>query len=65
MTDTISAHLQKILEMPASNSNEPGLPSAEVSSAVDHLLESMKYISDSIVCGRCGNRSVGAEVDSI
>jgi len=51
MTETISAHLQKILDLPPQTQT---ILHDQVNSVMDHLSESMEYIRDSTVCRTCG-----------
>jgi ABC-type glycerol-3-phosphate transport system substrate-binding protein len=53
MTDTISAHLQRILELPAATGQLRTFVEEQVNSVIDHLLESIEYIRDSTKCSGC------------
>jgi hypothetical protein len=55
MTETISAHLQRLLELPAMPDNDRGGLEKRVESVMHHLLESMDYIRESMHCSKCQN----------
>lgn len=57
MTETISAHLQQILELPAPDQHSSKALEAQVNSVIDHLLESIDYIRESTVCSHCHQTS--------
>ena len=58
MTETISAHLQQILELPASTDQDGTLITDQVDGIIDHLLESLEYIRDSTSCKTCRNKTL-------
>jgi ABC-type glycerol-3-phosphate transport system substrate-binding protein len=53
MTETISAHLQRILDLPAPADPDNEALLIQVNAVFDHLLESIEYIRESTPCVSC------------
>lgn len=55
-SETISAHLQRILELPPQRWD---VMHAQIDTIVDHMGESIVYIQDSVLCRTCRERNSG------